>query len=268
MEARTILRVEQRRPDLRFPFPDRFAERLSGARVDRLGRRAKFLIAELSTGEALVMHLGMSGRFTIHLGDARRPTADFVHSTGSDHTHDHVVFHMEGGTRIIYNDPRRFGFMEMFPLDDIQHAPRFAGLGPEPLTNTFSPAWLDSALAGKATPIKSALLDQSVIAGLGNIYVCEALYRAKISPRRLARTVPGARAARLVPAIDDVIREAIEAGGSTLRDFASPTGDLGYFPHRFAVYDREGAPCPACAAPIRRIVQSGRSSFYCPSCQR
>ena len=258
----------QNRADLRFPFPERFVERVSGARIDRLGRRAKFLVAELSSGEALIMHLGMSGRFRIATAEDARGTADFVHRTGDLPQHDHVVFEMEDGTHITYNDPRRFGFMELWPLSDIEGYVRTKDLGPEPLTNHFSAAWLDQALAGKATPIKAALLDQTVVAGLGNIYVCEALFRAGISPRRQARTVPGTRAARLAPHINDVIREAIEAGGSTLRDFASPDGALGYFPHRFAVYDREGLPCPACAAPVKRLVQSGRSSFYCSTCQR
>ncbi|MEO0982278.1 MAG: bifunctional DNA-formamidopyrimidine glycosylase/DNA-(apurinic or apyrimidinic site) lyase [Pseudomonadota bacterium] len=264
MEGRRILSAEVRRPDLRFPFPERFAERLTGTKLARLNRKAKFLLAELGSGEALIMHLGMSGRFTLSGGEV----GAFVHDTGGDPKHDHVVFHMEGGATVTFNDPRRFGFMELWPLDDLAAYPRLKDLGPEPLSNGFSEAYLNQALAGKSAPIKAALLDQSVVAGLGNIYVCEALYRARISPKRLARSVPGARAARLAPAINAVIADAIEAGGSTLRDFAAADGALGYFQHAFQVYDREGEPCSACGGPIRRIVQSGRSTFYCPACQR
>ena len=268
MEGRRVVRLVQNRPDLRFPLPERFGERVGGAVIERLGRRAKFLVAELSTGEALVMHLGMSGRFTIHAASGRETLDVFVHETGADPKHDHVVFEMEDGARIVFNDPRRFGFMEIWPLDAFEAYPRLKGLGPEPLSNTFSAAYLSEALAGKATPVKAALLDQSIIAGLGNIYVCEALFRSGISPRRLARTIPGLRAERLAPAINAVISEAIDAGGSTLRDFAGPDGALGYFPHSFTVYGRDGEPCPTCQAPVRRIVQSGRSSFYCGHCQR
>ena len=264
MEGRRFASVRQNRADLRFPFPERFAERVTGTTLIRLGRRAKFLTAELSSGEVLVMHLGMTGRFTVEAGQL----ADLHHDTGTDPAHDHVVFEMEDGTRVTYNDPRRFGFMELWPAVQFETYPRLTAMGPEPLSNHFSAAYLDSALKGKKTPIKAALLDQSVIAGLGNIYVCEALWRARISPKRLAQSVPGKRAERLAPAINDVIAEAIEAGGSSISDFASASGELGYFQHRFAVYDREGEPCPACGTIIRRIAQSGRSTFYCPSCQR
>jgi formamidopyrimidine-DNA glycosylase len=265
MDGKTIEWVQLNRPDLRFPMPSGFAERLSGVRIERLGRRAKFLVAELSSGEALIMHLGMSGRFTIT--DGTRP-GEFHHETAPDPKHDHVIFRMEGAQTVTYNDPRRFGFMELWPLVDMEAYPRLAGFGPEPLSNGFSHAWLNEALAGKTGPIKSVLLDQRTIAGLGNIYVCEALYRAGISPKRRANTVPGARAARLTQAINAVIAEAIEAGGSSISDFKAATGELGYFQHSFSVYDREGTPCKTCGAPIRRIVQSGRSSFYCGSCQR
>lgn len=261
MEGRTILSVTQNRPDLRFPLPDRFAERLSGTRIAHLSRRAKFLMAELSTGDVLVMHLGMTGRFTVS-GQAGSP------EPGTNPAHDHVIFHMEGGVSVTYNDPRRFGFMELWPGASFEAYPRLKKLGPEPLSNTFSAAYLDEVLAGRNTPIKSALLDQSIIAGLGNIYVCEALYRAGISPKRKAHSIPGGRAQRLVPAINDIIAEAIAAGGSSISDFASASGELGYFQHGFAVYDREDAPCPKCEKPIKRIVQSGRSTFYCASCQR
>lgn len=264
MEGRRIQRLEQRRADLRFPLPERFVERLSGARIDQLARQAKFLTAHLSTGEVLVMHLGMTGRFTI----SGKRNGAFHHEAGGLAAHDHVVFHMEGGETVTYNDPRRFGFMELWPAADFMAYPRLTAMGPEPLSNLFSHAYLNEALAGKAAPIKAALLDQKVIAGLGNIYVCEALYRAGISPKRLSRTVPGQRAARLAPAINAVISEAIEAGGSSISDFAATDGALGYFQHRFDVYDREGEACKTCGGAVKRIVQSGRSTFYCPGCQR
>lgn len=264
MEGRTLLRVEVRRPDLRFPFPPHFADRLTGNQVTRLGRQAKFLTAELSSGETLVMHLGMSGRFTINGG----LTGDFAHDTGGDPKHDHTVFHIEGGVTVTYNDPRRFGFMELWPTASFEDYPRLKTLGPEPLSNRFNAAYLNATLAGKQAPIKAALLDQSVIAGLGNIYVCEALFRAGISPKRKSATIPGARAERLAPAINAVIAEAIEAGGSSISDFANTNGSLGYFQHGFDVYDREAEPCKSCKQPIKRLAQSGRSTFYCSSCQR
>ncbi|MFN7179628.1 bifunctional DNA-formamidopyrimidine glycosylase/DNA-(apurinic or apyrimidinic site) lyase [Hyphomonas sp.] len=264
MEGRRILRVEQRRADLRFPLPERFPQRLKGARIDRLARQAKFLAAHLSTGEVLVMHLGMTGRFTI----SGQMKGAFHHETGAAESHDHVVFHMEGGETVTYNDPRRFGFMELWPAAEFGAYPRLTQMGPEPLSNHFSADYLGKALAGKAAPIKAALLDQKVVAGLGNIYVCEALYRAGISPKRLSKTIPGQRALRLAPAINAVIAEAIEAGGSSISDFANAEGELGYFQHRFDVYDREGEPCKRCGATVKRIVQSGRSSFYCGGCQK
>jgi formamidopyrimidine-DNA glycosylase len=264
MEGQRFASVSQNRADLRFPFPEHFVERLTGKTLIRLGRRAKFLTAELSSGEVLVMHLGMTGRFTVEAAEL----GEFHHATGTDPAHDHVVFRMEDGTSVTYNDPRRFGFMELWPAQQFEAYPRLMAMGPEPLSNHFSAAYLDTALKDKKTPIKSALLDQSVIAGLGNIYVCEALWRAKVSPKRLARSVPGQRAARLAPAINEVIAEAIEAGGSSISDFANASGELGYFQHRFAVYDREGEACRTCGDTIRRLVQSGRSTFYCPSCQR
>ncbi len=265
MEGRRLLSVEARRADLRFPLPARFAERLTGERVLRLARMAKFLCADLSSGETLVMHLGMSGRFTI---DAGPVAGAFVHDTGVMPAHDHVVFHVEGGRKITYNDPRRFGFMELWPTETFNSYPRLKGLGPEPLSNRFSAAWLDTALAGRDTPVKAALLDQKTVAGLGNIYVCEALFRAGISPRRKAASIPGVRAERLAAAINAVIAEAIEAGGSSLRDFAGADGALGYFQLSFRVYGREGAPCTGCGAPVQRIAQSARSTFFCPRCQR
>ena len=264
MQGQRIERLEVNRPNLRFPFPDGFRARVEGARIKHMGRRAKFLVTELSTGEALIMHLGMSGRFTVN----EAPTADYHIDPGTNPAHDHVVFHMQGGATVTYNDPRRFGFMELWPVDNLDAYPRIAHLGPEPLSNHFNAAYLDDQLRGKATPIKSALLDQTVIAGLGNIYVCEALFRSGISPRRKAHSVAGKRSARLVPAINEVIAEAIEAGGSSISDFASASGELGYFQKHFSVYDREGEPCDTCQSPIKRIVQSGRSSFFCGQCQR
>ena len=264
LEGHRIEALEVRRPDLRFPFPARFAARVTGTRIERLGRRAKFLTADLSSGETLVMHLGMSGRFTI----AEDRLGNFHHETGTDPAHDHVVFHVEGGARVTYNDPRRFGFMELWPSATFETYPRLVDLGPEPLSNGFHADYLRAALRGRATPIKAALLDQACVAGLGNIYVCEALFRSGISPRRKASTIGPSRAAALAEAINQVIAEAIEAGGSSLRDFAAADGELGYFQHTFRVYDREGAPCVTCGATVKRIVQSGRSTFFCSTCQR
>ncbi len=264
MEGRDIADVRLNRADLRFPFPPQFAERVTGQRVERLGRRAKFLCAQLSGGDMLVMHLGMSGRFTIDDHQA----GNFHHRAGGDPRHDHVIFTMSSDARVIYNDPRRFGFMELWPGPDLSQYARLRGLGPEPLSNSFHAGYLAGALAGRNTPIKAALLDQRIVAGLGNIYVCEALFRARISPRRRAGSVKGQRAARLAEAINAVIAEAISAGGSSLRDFAAADGALGYFQHGFRVYDREGVACPDCGAAIRRIVQSGRSTFHCSTCQR
>ena len=264
LEGRRIQRVDVNRPDLRFPFPQGFANRLAGQDILRLGRRAKFLTAELASGETLVMHLGMSGRFMV---DAGQP-GEFHQNTGVLPAHNHVVFHMSGGKTVTYNDPRRFGFMELWPTDTFDTYPRLKDLGPEPLTNGFNADYLLSALKGRATPIKAALLDQSVVAGLGNIYVCEALFRSGISPRRKAASVGKVRVERLTAAINSVIAEAIEAGGSSLRDFAAADGELGYFQHTFRVYDREGQPCLTCGDTVKRIVQSGRSTFFCSTCQR
>ncbi|MCR9077507.1 MAG: bifunctional DNA-formamidopyrimidine glycosylase/DNA-(apurinic or apyrimidinic site) lyase [Hyphomonadaceae bacterium] len=264
MQGKRIERLEVNRADLRFPFPERFRERVEGAQITQMGRRAKFLVTELSTDEVLIMHLGMSGRFTVNSA----ATADFEHDPGTNPAHDHVVFHMEDGATVTYNDPRRFGFMELWPTDQLDVYPRIEHLGPEPLSNRFNAAYLSDALRGKAAPIKAALLDQAVIAGLGNIYVCEALFRSGISPRRKAHSVAGKRAERLAPAINDVIAEAIAAGGSSISDFASASGELGYFQKHFHVYDREGAACDTCGAEIKRTVQSGRSSFFCSTCQR
>jgi len=261
MEGFVFERVEQRRANLRFPFPDNFAARIEGQTLTRLGRRAKFLDARLSSGERLLMHLGMSGRFTID-GDG---SGKFVHDTGGIAKHDHVIFHMSSGHRVIYNDPRRFGFMEL--VKDGETPPRLMKLGPEPLSNEFNAPELRAVIKGKKSKIKAVLLDQHIVAGLGNIYVCEALFRAGVSPRRAAGRLKVSETEDLVRHVKDVISEAIEAGGSSLRDFAAADGDLGYFQHSFDVYGREGEPCKACGAPLLRAVQSGRSSFYCKSCQ-
>ena len=266
MEGAVIARAEVRRPDLRWPFPDRMADRLTGQRVTTLRRRSKYILADLSGGETLIVHLGMSGRMLIS-GD---PLGRFHHDHPAPEKHDHVVLDMSNGARITFNDARRFGAMDLAPTDAVEDHWLLASLGPEPLGNAFNEAYLVAALRGRMTPIKAALLDQRLVAGLGNIYVCEALYRAGISPKRKAGRISAARAAALVPVIRDVLSEAIEAGGSSLRDYRQTDGELGYFQHTFRVYDREGAPCrtPGCTGHIRRIVQSGRSSFYCPTCQR
>lgn len=276
MVGASFVEVETRRRDLRFPFPKDFAGRLGGARVEALDRRGKYMIAALSTGESLIMHLGMSGRFAIEAGDggaSARP-GDFAHAQACDPKHDHAVFRMSetdaapAGAMIAYNDPRRFGFMDLVDTGELERCRHFKGMGPEPLGNAFSAEGLNAALAGRQTPIKAALLDQRVVAGLGNIYVCEALYRVGVSPRRKAASVAGRRGQRLAAAIVAVLRDAIVAGGSSLRDFAGADGALGYFQHAFDVYDREGEPCRTCETPVKRLVQGGRSTFFCPSCQR
>ena len=256
--GRRIVRAELRRPDLRRPFPPMLAKRLKGARIGALRRRGKYLLIELDDTGLLLLHLGMSGRITA--GGNNSP----------DLKHDHVILTLDDGTVVRFNDPRRFGLIDYMARDAADAHPLLAGMGPEPLEPGFDGAYLSRVLAGKLTPIKAALLDQKIVAGLGNIYVCEALYRARLSPRRLAATVAGARAARLAAAIRDVLSEAIEAGGSSLRDYVQASGELGYFQHRWAVYGREGEPCPGCtcAEGVRRIVQAGRSTFFCAKKQR
>ncbi len=276
MEGRRILSAATRRADLRFPFPERFAERVAGRRVTALGRRAKYLMADLDTGDVLIMHLGMTGRFIIEQAGQATEPGEFAREITRHAAHDHVVFEIEGGARITYNDVRRFGFMALAPRAEIDSHPLTRGLGIEPLGNALTPERLAGLMAGKAAPLKAALLDQRLIAGLGNIYVCEALHRSGLSPRRAAGTLvtrdgrPTAKAVRLTEEIRLVLEEAIEAGGSTLRDFAHADGSLGYFQHRFKVYDREGDPCPnhRCSGVVKRLVQSGRSTFFCASCQR
>lgn len=261
LEGRVIARVQLNRPDLRFPFPADFSARIEGQRVERLSRRAKFLQADLASGERLFMHLGMSGRFVLG-GDQ---LGEFTHAHDADPKHHHVVFTTEDGNTVTYNDPRRFGFMELVGADEPY---RLDTIGPEPLSNDWNAPDLRARLKGKKTPIKLALLDQHVVAGLGNIYVCEALFRAGISPGRGAGRLKVAETESLVGHIKDVLSEAIDAGGSSLRDHRQADGALGYFQHSFAVYGRENAPCPTCERPISRRVQGGRSTFYCRSCQR
>jgi formamidopyrimidine-DNA glycosylase len=266
MEGRMIETAQVNRPDLRFPFPPRMAERLTGARVLGLRRRSKYILADLSTDETLLIHLGMSGRMLIsgaQIGEFHLPHA-------APAKHDHVILDMEGGARVTFNDARRFGAMDLLPTAIGDAHPLLAEIGPEPLGNDFNEAHLAARLKNRATPIKSALLDQHNVAGLGNIYVCEVLFRAQVSPLRLARDVTSPEVARLVPIIREVLSEAIAAGGSSLRDYRQADGELGYFQHTFRVYDREGEPCPTpgCHGTIARTVQSGRSSFHCPTCQR
>jgi formamidopyrimidine-DNA glycosylase len=277
MAGARFTRVEQRRPDLRFPFPPDFAARLEGRRIEALGRRAKYLLADIEGGDVLAMHLGMTGRFTVSApeGDPSRP-GEFHRDAGGSAAHDHVVFHLSNGFTITYNDARRFGFMALVPRATLAEHPLFAGMGIEPLGNELDGARLATLFAGKVAPLKAALLDQRLVAGLGNIYVCEALHRAGLAPTRAAGTLatrtgrPTKAAERLATIIRDVLTEAVEAGGSTLRDYAHTDGSLGYFQHRFRVYDREGEACtnPGCGGTIGRIVQSGRSTFHCTSCQR
>lgn len=258
LEGRRLTQVEVRRPNLRLPFPERFAERLTGRRIVTIRRRAKYMLIELDDGAVVIGHLGMSGRMQVGAGDW--PEAAL---------HDHVRLKAEGDVWVVYNDHRRFGLMVMDHRDTLDAHPLLKDIGPEPLGNSFDGATLSAALAGRRTPIKAALLDQKVVAGLGNIYVSEALFRAKISPIREAASVAGARAERLVPQIRAVLTEAIEAGGSTLRDYVQSDGELGYFQHAFRVYDRDGEPCPSCRSGIiKRIVQSNRSTYYCSRCQR
>ncbi|GMG82211.1 bifunctional DNA-formamidopyrimidine glycosylase/DNA-(apurinic or apyrimidinic site) lyase [Paralimibaculum aggregatum] len=277
-----IAEAVQRRADLRWPLPERFAERLTGRRVERLRRRSKYLIADLDGGESWLVHLGMSGRISVlapepqpqpelePAGAGAQTLGRFAHGGPGSGAHDHVSLLTAAGTWIVYNDARRFGAMDLWPTEALEAHRLLAGLGPEPLGNAFSGAVLAAALAGRQTPIKAALLDQRVVAGLGNIYVCEALNRAGIHPRRMAGTIGRARIERLAAEIRATLTDAIAAGGSSLRDYRRADGELGYFQHSFRVYGREGEPCPCGGkgARVLRIVQSGRSSFYCSRCQR
>jgi formamidopyrimidine-DNA glycosylase len=272
MEGSRVDKVEVRHRGLRWPIAKDFEKRIEGKTVDGLGRRAKYLTADLSSGDVLVMHLGMSGSFRI--GKDAKPGV-YYHEKSKSTAHDHVVFHMSNGQTITFNDPRRFGSMKLVARAKIDEEPLLHALGPEPLGNEFDAAMLAAACQAKKTSLKAALLDQRVVAGLGNIYVCEALFRAKLSPKRRASTIadrhgkPNERAEALVPAIKAVLEAAIKAGGSSLRDHRRTDGSLGDFQHTFLVYDREGQPCPAgCKGTVKRIVQAGRSTFYCPSCQK
>ena len=273
MEGQRIAHAEARRAGLRWAFPPRMAQRLTGQRVERLRRRSKYLLADLSSGETLLLHLGMSGRILVSGAEGavgRAAPGHFAITHPAPEKHDHVVIDMEAGARVTFNDARRFGIIDLVETAAVDSHRLLAALGPEPLGNEFSETYLIDRLRGRRMPMKAALMDQRVIAGLGNIYVCEALHRAGISPRRAAGRVSAARLARLVPAIRDVLGDAIAAGGSSLRDYRQTGGELGYFQHAFRAYGREGAPCPTpgCDGVIRRMVQSGRSTFHCPRCQR
>jgi formamidopyrimidine-DNA glycosylase len=276
MEGATILRAETRRKDLRFPFQKDFAARLEGQTVTGLGRRAKYLLADLGSGDVLLMHLGMSGSFRVVEAAGATTPGDFHYPRNKDRTHDHVMFQMSSGAAVVFNDPRRFGYMKVIARKGLDDEPLLKGLGPEPLGNEFDAAMLARSCWNKKTSLKAALLDQRVVAGLGNIYVCEALFRAHLSPRRLAATLatkkgePTDHAGRLVEAIHGVLNQAIKAGGSSLRDHRQTTGELGYFQHSFQVYDREGETCqtPKCKGTVKRFTQNGRSTFWCPSCQK
>jgi formamidopyrimidine-DNA glycosylase len=272
MEGHTLTQVETRRGDLRVPFPHDFAARMRGRKVKKLWRRAKYLLADLDSGETLVIHLGMSGRMSVFVEGKARRIGSYVYDKAPEGAgtgkHDHVVFDTDAPARIIFNDHRRFGLMTLVETEHLDQDKLFKDIGIEPLSPGFNTAHLRKSLEGKKTPIKSALLDQRVVAGLGNIYVCEALFRAKISPKRLAGAVSKGRIGPLVTAIKKVLKDAIAAGGSTLRDHAQATGDPGNFQHRFLVYGREGLPCKLnCPGTVKRIVQAGRSTFYCPKCQ-
>jgi formamidopyrimidine-DNA glycosylase len=280
LEGGLIERVELRRPDLRFPFPERFAERLSGRRVTAVGRRAKYLTISLDDGAVVISHLGMSGSWRIEIGPDSIVPGEFHYERSKAQAHDHVVLHLVSATgargRIVFNDPRRFGFMLLTDEKRLGEHPALSGLGVDPTGNSLDGDLLSSLLRGRKAPLKAALLDQRLVAGLGNIYVSEALWRARLSPRRQAGSIagppgkPGVRAQRLASAIREVIVDAIAAGGSSLRDYVHADGSLGYFQHSFSVYDRQGQPCqrPGCGGRVERIVQSGRSTFFCPACQR
>ena len=300
MEGSKIVKAEARRKDLRFPFQKDFVARLEGQVVTGLGRRAKYLLADLASGDVLLMHLGMSGSFRVIEGEDQKTPGKFHHPRNEDRAHDHVVFHMSSGAAIVFNDPRRFGYMKIIARHALEGEPLLSGLGPEPLGNEFDAAMLARSCANKKTSLKAALLDQRVVAGLGNIYVCEALFRSQLSPRRLAATLaakagprkgvaagqrkgvaagqrnrvaggePTDHAKRLVGAIHAVLNQAIKAGGSSLRDHRQTSGELGYFQHSFQVYDREGEKCQTagCSGIVRRFTQNGRSTFWCPKCQK
>jgi formamidopyrimidine-DNA glycosylase len=276
MEGSKIIKAETRRKDLRFPFQKDFVARLEGQTVTGLGRRAKYLMADLESGDVLLMHLGMSGSFRVVEGDNHSTPGQFHHPRHEDRAHDHVMFQMSSGAAVVFNDPRRFGYMKIIARKALDEEPLLKDLGPEPLGNEFDAKMLAHSCANKKTSLKAALLDQRVVAGLGNIYVCEALFRSHLSPRRLAATLatkkgePTDHAKHLVSAIHTVLNRAIKAGGSSLRDHRQTSGELGYFQHSFQVYDREGEKCQSagCGGIVRRFTQNGRSTFWCPKCQK
>lgn len=276
MEGATVERLEARRANLRWPLPEQFAARMQGRKMLRLRRRAKYLLADLDRDETLIMHLGMSGSFRVLLGNEETSPGEFMYPRAKASVHDHVVFHMSPRATVTFNDPRRFGAMLLADTAALPEHPLFKGLGPEPLGNELTAVYLAAKCAGRSTSLKAALLDQRIVAGLGNIYVSEALHLAHLSPKRPARVLadrggdPAEGAKRLVPAIRKVIAAAIEAGGSSLRDHRKTDGDLGMFQHRFRVYDREGVKCPTrgCTGKIKAIVQNARTTYYCPVCQR
>ena len=272
LKGRRIERVETRRGGLRFPFPEGFADRMAGARVERLSRRAKYILAEMDTGESLLVHLGMTGRFTVFSPRGVSNLGEFYFEAsagaGADGPHDHVVFHLEDGIRVVYSDPRRFGMMDLLTTTEAGEHKLLSAIGVEPLGNELSAKYLVEKFKGKAAPMKAALLDQRIIAGLGNIYVCEALFRARISPKRKAGSMKREKLEDLVRHVRDILNDAILAGGSTLQDFKATDGVEGSYQQRFQVYGREGEPCASCSKPIKRIVQSGRSTFYCAACQK
>ncbi len=274
MRGAQFSRVELRRRDLRFPFPKNFTAKLTGRKVENLRRRAKYILAELDHGQVLVLHLGMSGSFRIEDEKQAKTPGGFHHARSKDVAHDHVVFHLSTGQRIIYNDPRRFGFMNILEANKLDDHALFRNLGIEPLGNELNATSLARLFAGKSAPLKTALGDQRLIAGLGNIYVNEALHRAGLSPRRAAGSIAGRNGAptesaeRLARAIREVLEEAVAAGGSSLRDHRQTNGELGYFQHKFRVYDREGQACPRCGGVVKRIVQAGRATFFCGKCQK
>lgn len=276
MEGASFAEVELHRADLRYAFVKDFAKRLTGKSIEGLGRRGKYLLADLSSGDVLVMHLGMSGSFRVFRDSGEHIAGTYYRGRSNHVAHDHVVFHLSNGAIVTFNDPRRFGFMRLVPRRELEDQPFMRALGPEPLGNAFDAAALARACVGKNTSLKAALSDQRVVAGLGNIYVCEALNRARLSPKRKASTIatragaPNERAERLAESIKAVLNEAIAAGGSSLRDHRRTDGELGLFQHHFRVYDRDGKPCPTegCSGTVKRIVQNGRSTFFCPVCQK
>ena len=264
-----LKRVEARRPDLRFPLPDGFMQKLTGARIDRLDRRGKYLLAPLDRGLTLVMHLGMTGRFEIEGDETLTRPGAFVRAAFVDQKHAHIVFHTDTGARVTFFDPRRFGFMDLVETASLEQHTWFAGMGPEPLGEGFNADYLASAFSGRRQGAKTLLLDQKIVAGLGNIYVCEILHRAKVSPLKDAGLIGRGKCADIIKSTRSVLIEALAAGGSTLRDFAGADGALGYFQHSFEAYGREGQPCTnkRCRGTVERLVQGGRSTFYCRQCQ-